>query len=81
MRYLHALLIVTISVITIGCSSSVSKQSYTNPILAGDYPDPTIIREGSDYYMTHSAFDYLPGVFCTGDGYATFKNFKYRSLK
>ena len=37
-------------------------QTFTNPILGGDYPDPTIMREGEDYYMTHSAFDYQPGL-------------------
>ena len=31
-------------------------------VLAGDYPDPTIVREGKWYYMTHSAFDYVPGL-------------------
>ncbi|MGN1263862.1 MAG: family 43 glycosylhydrolase [Prevotella sp.] len=31
-------------------------------LLGGDYPDPTIIRDGDDYYMTHSAFDCLPGL-------------------
>lgn len=36
--------------------------TYVNPILGGDYPDPTIIRDGNDYYMTHSAFEYLPGL-------------------
>ncbi|MCH5334552.1 MAG: family 43 glycosylhydrolase [Alistipes sp.] len=36
--------------------------TYRNPILGGDYPDPTIMREGEDYYMTHSAFDYQPGL-------------------
>ncbi len=35
---------------------------YINPILGGDYPDPTIMRDGDDYYMTHSCFDYLPGL-------------------
>lgn len=35
---------------------------YLNPILGGDYPDPTIIRDGEDFYMTHSAFDYVPGL-------------------
>lgn len=35
---------------------------YLNPILGGDYPDPTIFRDGNDYYMTHSSFDYLPGL-------------------
>lgn len=37
-------------------------QCYINPILGGDYPDPTIMREGNHYYMTHSSFDYLPGL-------------------
>ena len=36
--------------------------TFTNPILGGDYPDPTILRDGEDYYMTHSAFDYVPGL-------------------
>ncbi|MFC5471816.1 family 43 glycosylhydrolase [Cohnella suwonensis] len=31
-------------------------------ILPGDYPDPSIIRVGQDYYMTHSSFDYTPGL-------------------
>ena len=38
------------------------RATFTNPILAGDYPDPTIMRDGEDYYMTHSAFDYVPGL-------------------
>jgi len=36
-------------------------QNYPQVILRGDYPDPTIIRDGSDYYMTHSSFVYNPG--------------------
>ncbi len=36
--------------------------TFINPILGGDYPDPTIMREGDDYYMTNSAFDYVPGL-------------------
>ena len=30
-------------------------------ILWGDYPDPSILRVGRDYYMTHSPFVYAPG--------------------
>lgn len=30
-------------------------------ILEGDYPDPSILRDGEDYYMTHSPFYYNPG--------------------
>ena len=38
------------------------QQTFVNPIMGGDYPDPTILREDSDYYMTHSSFDYQPGL-------------------
>ncbi|MDR2937277.1 MAG: family 43 glycosylhydrolase [Rikenellaceae bacterium] len=36
--------------------------TYINPVLGGDYADPTIMRDGEDYYMTHSCFNYLPGL-------------------
>ena len=35
---------------------------YLNPILAGDYPDPSLLKDGDDYYMTHSSFDAAPGL-------------------
>ena len=35
---------------------------FLNPILAGDYPDPAILKDGEDYYMTHSSFDASPGL-------------------
>ncbi|HOX87770.1 MAG TPA: family 43 glycosylhydrolase [bacterium] len=35
---------------------------YSNPIFAGDYPDPSILREGNDYYLVHSSFEYYPGL-------------------
>lgn len=36
-------------------------QAYPQVILSGDYPDPSILRDGNDYYMTHSPFYYAPG--------------------
>lgn len=36
-------------------------QGYPRCILAGDYADPTILRDGKDFYMTHSMFQYAPG--------------------
>ncbi|WP_219838556.1 family 43 glycosylhydrolase [Paenibacillus sp. R14(2021)] len=36
--------------------------TYVNPILAGDYADPAIVRVGNDYYMTHSSFQFAPGL-------------------
>jgi xylan 1,4-beta-xylosidase len=35
---------------------------YQNPVLGGDYPDPSVLRVGNDYYMTHSSFTYYPGL-------------------
>jgi len=35
---------------------------YINPIFAGDYPDPSILRDGDDYYIVHSSFEYYPGL-------------------
>ena len=35
---------------------------YTNPIFSGDYPDPSILRDGDNYYMVHSSFEYYPGL-------------------
>ena len=35
---------------------------YTNPIFSGDYPDPSIMRDGDTYYMVHSSFEYYPGL-------------------
>lgn len=40
---------------------SVNAQQYPLPIIKGDYADPTILRDGDDYYMTHSPFFYMPG--------------------
>ena len=35
---------------------------FTNPVLAGDRPDPAIIRVGDDYWMTYSSFESAPGL-------------------
>jgi len=35
---------------------------YHNPIIAGFYPDPTMIRAGDDFYAAMSSFAYFPGV-------------------
>lgn len=35
---------------------------YTNPIIPGFYPDPSICRANGRYYMVCSSFQYFPGV-------------------
>lgn len=36
--------------------------SYTNPVIPGFHPDPSICRVGKDYYLVTSTFEYYPGV-------------------
>ncbi|WP_407353703.1 family 43 glycosylhydrolase [Luteimonas sp. R10] len=36
--------------------------TFLNPILAGDHPDPSVLRDGDDYYLTLSSFDAYPGL-------------------
>lgn len=35
---------------------------YTNPIITGFYPDPSICKANGKYYMVCSSFQYFPGV-------------------
>lgn len=35
---------------------------YTNPIIPGFHPDPSICRIGEDFYLVTSTFEYFPGV-------------------
>jgi beta-xylosidase len=44
---------------------------YLNPVLAGDHPDPSVLKDGDDYYMTFSSFDAYPGLVVewTADGW------------
>ena len=36
--------------------------TYLNPVFAGDRPDPSVLKDGDDYYLTSSSFDAYPGL-------------------
>lgn len=36
--------------------------TFLNPIVSGDHPDPTILKDGDAYYMTFSSFYAYPGL-------------------
>ena len=38
------------------------ESSYSNPIIPGSYPDPSICRVGDDFYIVNSSFEYFPGL-------------------
>ena len=68
----HIIIRIIFAVIFIRLSGNVNAQYqvnsdkkddyYQNPVFAGDYPDPSIIRDGDDYFIVHSSFEYYPGL-------------------
>ncbi|HOY24908.1 MAG TPA: family 43 glycosylhydrolase, partial [Cellvibrio sp.] len=43
-------------------AAPLAQGEYQNPILAGFFPDPSIVRVDDDYYLVNSSFSYSPGV-------------------
>lgn len=41
---------------------SARNAPYRNPVLAGDYSDPDVVRVGDDYYLVASSFANVPGL-------------------
>ena len=39
---------------------NASAQTYTNPVIAGDFPDPSVIRVGKDYYASATTGGWAP---------------------
>ena len=43
-------------------AATASAGTYTNPVIPGFYPDPSICRVDSDFYLVNSSFQFFPGV-------------------
>lgn len=43
-------------------TSAPATGEFFNPIVAGFYPDPSVVRVGEDFYLVHSSFTYVPGI-------------------
>ncbi|MEI7423808.1 MAG: glycoside hydrolase family 43 protein [Prolixibacteraceae bacterium] len=37
-------------------------KAYTNPVVTGFFPDPSVVRVGDDYYIVNSTFEYFPAI-------------------
>ncbi|HWR74131.1 MAG TPA: family 43 glycosylhydrolase, partial [Bacteroidales bacterium] len=68
-RSLRYLLLLLPVILLPGCSpqstiSPVETESvtYSNPVISGFNPDPSVCRVGEDYYLVTSSFEYFPGV-------------------
>jgi hypothetical protein len=40
--------------------SALGQVTYQNPVLPGDYPDPSVIRVGQDFYATATTSEWAP---------------------
>lgn len=50
-----------LSLLLISSSLQLRSETFPQVIMPGDYPDPSVLRDGKDFYMTHSPFHYTPG--------------------
>ena len=42
--------------------STNAQEKFSNPIIPGGYPDPSICKVGDTYYIVNSSFEYFPGL-------------------
>lgn len=62
MKKLQLVSLVLFVFVSVWCQSLQAQKYFSNPILKGFYPDPSICRVGDDYYLVTSSFEYFPGV-------------------
>lgn len=44
------------------CSNNFAQNTFQNPVISGFYPDPSVCRVDSNYYLVTSSFEYFPGI-------------------
>lgn len=42
--------------------ATVASAVFSNPVIPGFSPDPSIVRVGEDFYLVNSTFEYFPGI-------------------
>lgn len=57
---LRVLLMAVCVVASVVSASAQRRGVYTNPVMAGDLPDPSVIRVGQDYWATATSSDWGP---------------------
>ncbi|MEJ2354688.1 MAG: family 43 glycosylhydrolase [candidate division WOR-3 bacterium] len=50
-----------------GYGQSLSLQTYINPIIPGDHPDPTLTKIGDHFYTSGSSFNPTPKIYHSTD--------------
>ena len=69
MKNARRLVVITAALlISYGCEQATEEQladhagTFSNPIIPGFAPDPSIARVGDDFYLINSTFEYFPGI-------------------
>jgi beta-xylosidase len=62
MRSLRAWLLLGVVAWLGGRGSAQGNATYRNPVLFADYSDPDVIRDGDNYYLVASSFEFVPGI-------------------
>ena len=60
-EYMKKLILISFA-LALSFGGANATDRYRNPVIPGFYPDPSICRVDSDYYLVNSSFDYFPGV-------------------
>jgi xylan 1,4-beta-xylosidase len=61
-KHLCMILAILMAMISAGIAAQEVPDTFTNPILPGFHPDPSICRVGEDYYLVNSSFEWYPGL-------------------
>ena len=59
-RFTAILAVLCLAAPLAGIAAVESGATYSNPVLAGDYPDPSIIRVGKEYWATATSSEWGP---------------------
>ncbi|HEX8189634.1 MAG TPA: family 43 glycosylhydrolase, partial [Pyrinomonadaceae bacterium] len=60
-RTLGRVLLLSLCALTAASTAAAQRRAtYTNPVAAGDFPDPSVIRVGRDYWASATTSDWGP---------------------
>jgi xylan 1,4-beta-xylosidase len=67
MKSIHLLVIYFLIFCYCIYGQSVSFETYLNPVIPGDHPDPTLTKIGNDFYTSGSSFNPTPKIYHSTD--------------
>ena len=59
-RKLRTFLLLSLVLAAASAAAAQRRATYTNPVAAGDFPDPTVLRVGRDYWATATTSEWGP---------------------